>query len=78
MNGKDRINEMYAFVVVDDDGTEGIPALRSVNGVAMPLVGADLDRIADLRPFAQDLAQRLGKPIDLIRFTVREHLETIQ
>ena len=77
MNGQERINEMYAFVVVDDDGTEGIPAFRSGDR-DLPLVGADTARVEALRPIAENMARELSKPVELVRFTVREHLETIE
>ncbi len=66
------IDEMYAFVV-KEDGSEGIPAI-SVDGMAMPLVGADTDRMVSLRPYAEHLAGQ-GLEVKLIRFTVREEVE---
>ena len=78
MRGQLRIEQMYAFVVVDDDGTEGIPATRGPGGLAMPLVGADMKRVESLKPIVRDMARQLDKPITLCRFEVRTELETIE
>lgn len=76
MNGQQRIEEMFAFVCVDDDGTEGIPAIQ-VGGMAMPLVGADMKRVESLRPIANEMA-RSGKKITIVKFTNRIELEVIE
>lgn len=74
MDGQERILSIFAFIVTDDDGTEGVPALSS----GMPLVGADLARVASLRPFAQMAADAYGKPVTLAHFSVRTDQEVIQ
>ncbi len=76
MDGQDRINELFAFVVIDADGTEGVPAFES-NGVLHPMVGADLARAEALLPMARRAARELGRPVTLLRFTVREQLRVI-
>src|SRR5262245_60934789 len=76
-----RIDEMYAFIVVDDDGAEVIPAIGTmIDGVvtAMPMCGADMKRAEALRPQAQRLARQMKKPIFLVKFTTREYLEVIE
>lgn len=78
MKGQLRIERMYAFVVVDDDGTEGIPAFGTPDGTAMPMVGADARRVDQLRPIAQAMAKQLGKPIELVLFTNRMSLDVIE
>ena len=70
-----KINEMYAFVATEEDGTEGIPAVRMGN-TFYPLVGADMDRIESLRHLAQGFADE-GVPIKLVRFSTAEILETL-
>jgi hypothetical protein len=44
----------------------------------MPMVGADMKRVDDLRPLAQKIAREMGKKITLVRFTQREELEEIR
>lgn len=68
-----KIESMYAFIAVDpEDGTEGIPAFMTPDGMAMPMVGADLERVESLRPIAEDLAARGDLTITLAHFSVRE------
>jgi len=76
MRGQVHIDQMYAYIVMDDDDTEGIPAFMNGN-TAMPMVGADMDRIASLDPIAQQLATEIGKKITLVRFSVREEVKVI-
>lgn len=78
VEGQLRIETVFAFVVIDTDGTEGIPAVRGPDGMAMPLVAADPERLASLRPVAQLMAMRLGKRVELIRFTTRTHLDWLE
>lgn len=73
-----RIEEMFAFVVEDkgpDD--EGIVGMILPGSVA-PMVGTDMARVESLKPIARNIAKQLGKQIKLIRFSVREELETIE
>lgn len=72
-----KITEMYAFITEDkgpDD--EGVVAMH-LGSQWMPLVGADLKRVASLKPYALDIAKKTGKKVKLIHFTHREDLEEI-
>lgn len=74
--GQRRIEQMYAFVLLDPaDNTEGVPALHGLGGAAVPMVGADMRRVEQLRPIAQDLAHQMKAEITLCRFEVRTDLE---
>ncbi len=74
-----KIEQLIAFVAVDkDEIDEGIAAFLSHSDVWMPMIGADDARIESLRPFAQDIANRTGKTIHVLRFTGREVVETIR
>lgn len=77
MSAGARITEMYAFLVADDDGGEGVPAFEH-DGVMMPLVAADSARVASLRQVAHGIARNSGRPVTLARFSTREDLETIR
>lgn len=72
-----RITELFAFVAIDEDGDEGIAAFSN-NGMMMPMVGADTERVAVLRPIAQKMADRFGIEFRVVRFTVREQIEAIK
>lgn len=77
MNGQVRIEKMYAFIVVDHDNTEGIPAFPLPNGTIMPMVGADRARLDDLRPIAEEFARQRGLSVEVVVFTTRMHVDTI-
>jgi hypothetical protein len=73
-----RIDEMYAFVAEDED-SEGITAfVHPHSGMAFPLVAADKERVDSLREIAQNIASMSGKPVKLIKWSVREELETLE
>jgi hypothetical protein len=77
--GQVRIDQMYAFVALDpEDDTEGIVAFLAPGSGWMPMVGADMQRIDQLRPFARQQAKALGVRIRLLRFTDREEIEVIE
>ncbi|MBA7588167.1 hypothetical protein ES708_30218 [subsurface metagenome] len=73
-----KITQMYAFVAEDsgpdDEGITGI----WMGEIFMPLVGADMARVNSLRPAAEAIARKTGKPIKLLHFSQREELEVIQ
>ena len=72
-----KIEEMFAFVAVDEGPEdEGIVAV-SIGGSMMPLVGGDMARMDSLRPLAKETAIQTGKNILLLHFTSREELEVI-
>lgn len=77
MKGQLRIDEMFAYVCLDDDGTEGVPAFLS-NGVAYPLMGADTTKMEQYRPLAEQIARERGLKITLCKFSKREELEVIE
>jgi len=70
------IDQMYAFVCDDfAAGMEGVVG-ANIMGTMMPLVGADMTRIEQLKPIAAQIAKATGKKIKLVTFTVRSELET--
>lgn len=76
MDGQFRILSFWAFTQVDADDTEGVIGM-TVPGLGFtPLVGADLARVASLRPYAQQVATATGRPVTLAHFSVRTDQET--
>ncbi len=72
-----KIECIYAFIMADaGPEDEGVIAAR-VGDMWLPLIGADMDRVKFLRPFAETVAQVTDKKIVLARFGVREDLEEI-
>ena len=72
-----RIEQMFAYVVEDDDGYEGVPAYADHRGLPMPLMGADMNMAEKLRPVAQACADGLNKSVRLIRFSERHEVEAL-
>jgi SepF-like predicted cell division protein (DUF552 family) len=74
-----RITTIQAFIALDpEDNSEGIIGMMMPNGQWMPLIAADPDRLKDLRPLAENMAEQTHKEIKLIRLSVREDLEIIK
>lgn len=78
MNGQLRIEQMYAYVVMDDDDTEGVPAFMARDGMMMPMMGADIAKADMLMGIAQRAATELGKRVTLVCFTNREEVRVIE
>lgn len=72
------IDTIYAFIAVDDDGEGVCGAKIGPGGTFMPLVGADLERVEQLRPVAKLIARESGKRIVLSHFTNRTDVEVIE
>lgn len=70
MDGQERIDSVFAFIVIDDDGTEGIPTLYT-DDIAYPMIGADLARVAGLTVYAKQMAELNGKAVKLVHFSQR-------
>lgn len=65
------VTELYAYIATETNGGEGVAAcLMPVNGVPvmMPLVGADIARVQSLKPYADLVQEKLGRPVTLRRF----------
>jgi len=51
------IKEMYAFVSVGEDGDEGVMGFLGPNRNWVPMVGADMTRVTDLRKIADRITK---------------------
>jgi hypothetical protein len=73
------IEALYAWVATEPDGGEGVVGVGADVGLGgvTPLVGADMDRIRSLRPFAEAARQMTGYPVRLVRFGSRDDLEIL-
>lgn len=72
-----RITELWAWTAIDpDNDEEGAVGFRTREGW-MPLVMADKARMASMRHVAVEIARASGKTLRLIRFSVREDIETL-
>lgn len=75
--GQKRIEQLYAFVVLDPaDNTEGLPAFADPrDGAPIPMVAADMKRVESMKPLAASMAQQMNVKITLCRFEVRTEIE---
>ena len=58
------IKRLYAFVAVDpENGDEGVMAFQPPGTpIMLPMIGADLDRVRDLIPIADEMEKQTGTP----------------
>jgi hypothetical protein len=70
------IDALYAWVATEPDGGEGVCSAQ-IADVHFPLVGADIDRMKSLRPYAEAIRKATGYPVRLVRFGHREDLEIL-
>lgn len=67
------ITELWAWIVTEPDGGEGIPAVSDIlPGHLMPLVGSDEARMRSLESHARRIAGLMGLPVKLMRFSTGE------
>jgi len=73
----ERIDHLWAWVSFDESG-EGVCAFITADGLAVPLIAADENRLRAMRPRAVEIARMSGKPVRLVQFTTRRDIEVIQ
>ena len=73
-----RIDAIWAFVSVDEQGHEGLCAVTLPQLGLTPLVAADEARLVSLMPFARRLAAESRRSIRLIKLTTREDVRMIE
>ena len=71
-----KIEEIFAYVGVDDDGNESVAELQ-IPGCWVPLVATDWDRVQSLKPLASQIAKAAGRPMKLVKFRERIEVEDI-
>jgi hypothetical protein len=70
-----RIDQLWAFLSLDDGG-EGVCAAPLGNsGITAALVAADKRRVDSLIPLAREIASMFKKPVRLAKFKQREDVE---
>ena len=66
-----KITEIGVWIATEKDGTEGIPAME-IEGMMIPLIGADAARIKDMKPYAEMISQKTGCPMEFKLFKLVE------
>ncbi len=74
IESKTPIETLYAFVGIEDDGSEGIIAVTMEEVGNIPFVFSDKKLIEMCKPLAIDAAKAAGKRIKLIQMTSRKVL----
>src|SRR5215475_6370072 len=70
---KPRINSIWAFLSIDDEGNEAVIAGPLLGpGSYVPLIAADQRRLGNLTVIAEAIARDSGRIVRLIKFTSRE------
>lgn len=71
--------EVYAFTTADPSGNESIIGFAhpAAPDVMVPLVSKSMEEMEQYRPFAKKLAEALKVPVNLVKFTSREDVESI-
>jgi hypothetical protein len=71
-----KITELFAFVSIGDDpDDEGVMAFQTNDGIWMPMVGADMTRVNQLKPMAGRISKTTGKPYKILRFKIENEIE---
>jgi hypothetical protein len=71
--GPKKIKELWAWIVTEEDGGEGVPAGILPNGGMYPLLGADEARV---RSFEEE-ARMIAAQMKLCRFSNMEIIQTL-
>jgi hypothetical protein len=73
-----RITENYAFVFKGDDGDEGVPAFLGPNNMVYPMIAADVRRLKDLIPMAEEfMKDKPGRVMRLLKFSNPEQVASV-
>jgi len=69
-----KIESLYAFFSVDENGNEGLCAFEYKPGHWLPLIAADEKRVTSLVPIAQEIAINSKKEVVLVKLFNREKI----
>lgn len=68
-----KIDRLFAFVVTDDDGSEGIIGMQAPeSNMMVPFIGADMDRVKSLAFMANIIAKKVNKEYRILEFSTRK------
>lgn len=69
---KIRAEYLYAYLSLDEDGTEGICSMVTPGLGTFPLVFMHLERAEELRGEVENLSKQSGKKIHMVKFKREE------
>lgn len=70
------IEELYAFISIDDDGNEGITNFH-IDGQSYPMVFGYKSVSDKFKPLIKDISTKHNKTVRLIKFKKVEVIETL-
>jgi len=72
-----KIEKMYAFVTADakNPEIENVVHIPGPWGGFVPLVGADMEKIGEIKKLVKEMVRKSGREIQLVEFTERKQLE---
>lgn len=70
------IEELYAFISIDEDDNEGITNFH-VNGQSYPMVFGYKSMCDKFKPLVKDMSTKHNKTVRLIKFKKVEVIETL-
>jgi hypothetical protein len=74
-----KITELYAFVSIGSDpDDEGIIAFQTNDGTWVPMVGADMTRVNELTPIANQICKTVARQYKILRFKLENEIEKKQ
>jgi hypothetical protein len=54
------IEKLYAWIMLDEDGDEAVPAMEIADTGWMPMIGSNQARVESLRPIVQQMVDARG------------------
>jgi hypothetical protein len=66
------ITELYAFIAENESGKEGVMAWLTPEGVWLPMIGADMERVDSMRKIADAIAATSDTTYEVRKFVVKE------
>lgn len=72
------VTHLYAWLMLDDDGNEAVPAIADDLGVWRPMMGADHQQMLDLEGMAMQTARMVGHPIQLVEFVRNDLMRRLE
>ena len=75
--GVTKLDELFVYVMTDDDGTEGVAFFETAGGVKITMCAPEAKGARALRPIAEKIAEIHGRPLTLIRFDKRHDMEVL-
>lgn len=72
-----KIDSVWAWITVDDNGNEGVLAAMTNDRIMRPLIAGDEECLQSMKEPAERIARETKKKVTLIRLHNREELETL-